>query len=164
MKRTWKSPLTVRTAALAVALAAVCLAAAPTLGAGPPAPAGRTYFAVFLGLEDELEPSAGCLRFKRSELCVDETTCGTWRLGGRPARRQAGLEIEFDYVDEESGTRIVIDGRARMDKRGPGNTVAGVALIRVGELRVNVGFVAQPAPPALCPELAAAFNAVNGVD
>ncbi len=130
-----------------------------------PPPQDRTYFVVFLGLEDGVQASAGCLEFTETEICTEDGTCGAWNRteGGVQTRLQTSFDLHFDFADDE-GNQILVDGQARVDNRGPKHTIAGVARVLVDGQRINIGLVAKPVSPALCSELAAGFNSLNGVD
>lgn len=146
-----------------IAAAAVVLAlltGQPALAQEDPAPPeGRTYLTIALGLDGHA-PTAACLEFESDELCSDEGQCGSWRRtdGGRQTRRQTSFSFEFSLIDDE-GSGVEIDGEARVDARGRGNTFAAVARGRAeGQRGVNFGMVGRPIDPVRCLELVNEFN------
>jgi murein DD-endopeptidase MepM/ murein hydrolase activator NlpD len=124
-------------------------------------PAGRTYFAIFLGLDADFGAGADCLRFSPTTVCASGGDCGTWTRTER-APGVGGIAFEFDF--DEGGQRIRIDGQARLDGRGEKSTLAAAARMRAGGKPVNFGFLGRPASRRACLELLADWTRKNPPD
>ncbi len=120
-------------------------------------PAGQTFFTVFVG-PDRFEPVADCLRFTRRELCGSEV-CGQWTPS--PARdRQLGFGFGFDFRDR--GARMVVDGEGRYDRRGEGDSIAGVGRSASRGRNLSFSFAGRSTGPARCRELLEGFAGRRG--
>lgn len=137
-----------------VILAVLTLGVA-SVEASPP-PAGRTYFTVLMGAIDRYELSAECWHFTAGRVCaLFGGECGEWRPIDRGGR-QAGLAIDLLLLEDED--RIEIDGRARLDNRGPGSSLAGTARMRTDGGTLNLAFAGRAVERRRCPALVEAFE------
>ena len=151
---------------LAALLAVGALLSAPTAEAAKP-PVGRTYFIVSIGVAsdatDAYELDVGCLQFKREVLCDTDGDCGTWwRIDeDNPAARQWAAGFEFDLTDDETGLPIHIEGRGRIDGRGPKSALAGVAhgVETTSGVTINFAFAGRAVGATKCRRLVADFEA-----
>ena len=124
-------------------------------GGGPPA--GPTFFTVFLG-PDQYEPVAECLRFAPRQLCAGEV-CGAWSR--TPAsEQQTGLVFTFDFRD--AGSRVRIDGQGRYDRRGEGDSIAGVGRTASGNRNLSFSFAGRAVGPERCRSMRQAFGGASG--
>ena len=113
-------------------------------------PANRTYFTVSLGTEDPYSWRAGCLVFTESELCDSDGLCGSWHRTEAPGP-QSSFTYEFDF--EQDGVSVLIEGRGRIDDRGKGDSMFGVARGRVGRKTVNFGIAGRSTKDRTCSRL-----------
>ena len=120
------------TLAAATLLVIAALAAPqPTTAAEPPT--NRTYFIVALGVATDVfeayQIDVGCLRFTRDELCDTGDDCGAWWYIEDESRtpRQWAAGFEFELIDDETGLPVDVEGRGRIDGRGPKSSFAAVA-------------------------------------
>ena len=118
--------------------------ATPSYAAQPPR--NKTYFTIYVGLEAPYSWDAGCLSFTANAMCATEDLCGTWAYDGAPGR-EAG--IEFEITDGE----VRIEGKGRIDDRGKGDSLGGVAQARVGGQRFNFSFTGRSTKRNKCARL-----------
>jgi len=116
-------------------------------GAEPP-PANRTYFVVALGQEGPYAWSSGCLTFTETGLCDAEGMCGSWHR-----TEPAGQEFAFEFDVEQGGVPLVIEGLGRIDDRGKGDSLFGVAWTQIGRGFVNFGIAGRSTSGRTCNRL-----------
>ena len=128
-----KNPKKTKTTTLTFAtLLAVGLLFAATPGEAAAPPLGRTYFVLSLGVATDggeaYEIDAGCLTFTRTAVCETDGDCGSWWRIDEETRlpRQSVAGFEFDLTDDETGLPVRIEGRGRIDARGPKSSLAAV--------------------------------------
>jgi hypothetical protein len=141
--------------------------------AAAPPPVGKTYFILSLGMASDraeaYELDAGCLRFTKGGMCeVDEVDgdCGDWwYLEDEPrARKQKAMGFAFDLFDDETGLPIRIEGRGRIDSRGPRSSIGGVgeAVETTSGVKINFAIAGRAVGAARCERLVADFTAAQG--
>ena len=141
------------------------LAVAPAKAAG--APVGRTYFVVSLGVafdsSEAYEIDAGSLHFTRNELCETDGDCGVWWRIEDPNHlaRQSAAGFQFDLTDDETGLPVRIEGRGRIDARGPKSSIAAVAqgIEPASGVTINFALAGRAVGARKCERLAAQFAA-----
>jgi hypothetical protein len=106
---------------LVIIVGLLFVASAPSASAAPPAK--RTYFTVFIGLDEPYSWQADCLRFSKREVCTSDRACGAW------VRTEKGPAGAFSYEIELAGygVPIRIDGQARVETRGKQDTIGGTS-------------------------------------
>ncbi len=128
-----------------------CLLSATVATVGPaaaaPPPKSRTYFTVFLGLDGPYSTGVDCLRFTATEVCALSGVCGSWSRT-EPAGPETA--IAFEFIFEEDGVPVQIDGQARIDGRGTGDTLAAAARLETAGNSVNFGFTGRPTGRRKC--------------
>ena len=139
---------------IAIAAAAAAVLVASAAGAARP-PAGRTYFTVLLGLEEPYSWDADCLKFTANDVCTSDGTCGAWQsLEEEGPFGAFSLEIAF----QESGVPVRLDGQARVDDRGPRDSIAGAMRMLLGNRASNFGFTGRSIEPRKCRRLLWRFD------
>ncbi len=146
-----------RKIAVGVCVVGWALLLAQPASAGKP-PAGRTYFTVLLGLEAPYSWDADCLRFTAREVCTSDGTCGSWDRTLDDGQ-QAAFNLEIEW--QEDSVRVRLDGEARVDDRGPRDTIAGAARMRLGARASNFGFTGRSATAQNCRRLLWQWDARN---
>ena len=148
-------------ATLLLMIPAVAIADQPLAGSPP---SGRTYFASVLGLATDsdgaYELDVACIRFTDDQICAPGAECGDWEVTewGEPGAKQGEGTFRIEFLDDETGIPIVIDGVARIDARGRRSTIAAAAHARDSLGRpLNFGIVGRQVPPAKCQRLVEAF-------
>ena len=140
------------TVLLGPALAVVLIAGAAS--AAPP-PAGRTYFTVFVGLEGPYSWDADCLKFAAAGVCSSDGTCGAWERVEQEGQLGA---FSLEMAWQEEGVQVRLDGRARVDDRGPKDTIAGAMRMRLGNQGSNFGFTGRSTSAKKCRRLLWEFD------
>jgi hypothetical protein len=143
---------------------AVALLAATPAGAAK-APIGKTYFVVSIGLSTEAPeayvPDVGCIRFTRDQLCESDGTCGDWRPTEDVERapKQSPFAYEFEFIDDETGELITVEGVGRIDMRGPKSSIAavGMAIEPTSGIKLNFAIAGRAVGPARCQQLVEDF-------
>lgn len=144
---------------LSVACFVLLFAAAPGEARTPP-PMGRTYVTLLLVPDPEetpvpLEVEVDCVVFEPNGTFCSVTldACGTWAFTER-RKRQSAFDFSLEFV-EDDGSQVRLNGKARIDDRGPRNTLAAVARAFVDGRRFNMGFVGRPVTAEQCAEILA---------
>ena len=141
---------------LPVLAAAVAAPAEPAAATGPPV--GRTYYTTAVGLDAGYDVQAQCFEFHRDKVCtLDGLICGSWAPTGG-TRSEQGLS--FDLTTIAGDDLMVLEGRARLDARGPKSSIAGTG--RIGAVDgdgagVNFSFAAREVGRAECLNLLEQF-------
>ena len=121
-------------------------------------PAGKIYFTVMLGLEAPYAWGADCLKFSARNVCSLDNTCGTWEQTETDGQQGAFfMEMEWD----EDGVEVRLDGQARVDDRGPKDTIAGAMRMRLGNQASNFGFTGRSTNQRRCRRFLWDFDARN---
>lgn len=149
-------------------LATIALLVSSPAGAAK-APIGKTYFIVSIGLSTEAPeayvPDAGCLRFTRDQMCESDGTCGDWwpTEDAERAPKQSPFAYEFEFIDDETGDLITVEGIGRIDMRGPKSAIAGVGLATEPEsgVKLNFAIAGRAVGPGRCEQLVEEFTSGN---
>ncbi len=124
------------------------------------APIGRTYFTVFVGLDEGYGITASCFEFGEDDFCSQGgQQCGFWQRTDRTGR-QSGFEFDLSFL--EDGEAVEVDGQGRVDTRGRGSSIAGVGRFSAGRTRGNFAFAGRQARAARCLELLQEFEGDDG--
>ena len=94
-----------------------------------PAPEGRTYFVVVIGLgDDPYVPEVDCLTFDATQACtLDDQTCLSWERaeGGLQTNKESGFSLTTTI--DSDGLMINLEGQGRADSRGSKSSISAVA-------------------------------------
>ena len=121
-------------------------------------PAGRTYFTILLGLEEPYSSGADCLAFTARGVCSLDGTCGTW-LSVEEDGKLGAFSLEMEW--QEEGVPVRLDGRVRVDDRGPKDTIAGAMRMRLGDQASNFGLTGRSTNPRKCRRMLWEWDARN---
>jgi len=131
-------------------LALGCWVVAPAEAARPPE--GKTYFTLAMGLNEAYDIRAECFEFQPSRLCsLDGRICGTWSRDERRLK-EAGFTFELSALDVD-GLPVILEGRGRIDTRGPLSSIAGAGIFASEDAGRNISFAGREADPIDCLEL-----------
>jgi hypothetical protein len=138
------------------ALAALFAAALIVLSLPQPAsaakpPNGKTYFAVFFGLDEPYDLGTECFVFGESGVCsTDGQICGSW-VRQENKGKQTGFSFELSFL--EDGLPTTMKGQARVDSRGNRSSIAGAGRIAQAGTGANFSFAGREVGAARCLEL-----------
>jgi murein DD-endopeptidase MepM/ murein hydrolase activator NlpD len=121
----------------------------PVAEAAPPSK--KTYFMVFIGLQDTSPWSwvADCVTFTRNRVCNAREQCGPWKITDQSGKKTVAFSFEIDA--ELHGSPLVVEAQGRLTDRGSSHSIGGSAWVRhEGEI-ANFGFTARPVKRRLCP-------------
>jgi hypothetical protein len=147
-------------------IALTVTSAAPAAAAK--APVGKTYFVVSVGVASDAaeayELDYGCVRFTPTLFC-QESRCGEWErtADGRQTSREWPMAFHWTIVDDETGAAVEIDGKGRIDSRGPKSSISAVARGRDPEtgVAINFAFAGRAVGAARCERLVTEYLAGN---
>lgn len=144
---------------LLVAVLAAIAATSPA-AAKDPAPAGRTYFILVVGLDEDLyRPQADCLKFDPTQVCtLDGQMCFDWfRVeGGVQEARESGFALTAEIDDGEAA--ISLDGQGRVDSRGNRSSISFAGHLEALGQRLNFSFSGRQVGAAKCMRMASEFE------
>lgn len=126
-----------------------------------PAPEGRTYFIVLIGLDDDhYRPEADCLTFDATQACTPGgQTCLEWQTteASSQGSRESGFSIATQI--EENDMVITIEGQGRIDSHGRRSSISAVAKAAAQGAQLNFGFTGRQTGRAKCLRLVEEFEA-----
>ena len=125
-----------------------------------PAPEGRTYFVLVMGLnEDPYRPEPDCLSFGATQACtLDGDTCLDWQRLEEGSRSDRESAFSFTTQIDDDGVIITIQGLGRVDSIGPRSSLALVAHASALDVRVNFTLTGRQVGPARCRQMAEDFR------
>jgi hypothetical protein len=150
-----------RNAKLFVPILLVSLLVSSAAVAKEPAPEGRTYFILVIGLADDpYQAEPDCLTFDALQACtLDGDTCLDWEpLASSPDNRQTDFSMTTELEDD--GLIILLEGRGTVESRGAKSSISYAAHASVLDQQANFAFAGRQTSAARCRRAVDDFRAL----
>lgn len=143
-------------ACLVLVLASLVLSLSAPVGAVPPE---RKHYATIFVVKNfaELPLTAifDCMSFTRTEVCLRDGACGTFRFT-EEGRRQNRWEAEIEFVDDSGEEDELVHATVRgiTENVARGSSISGTALLERAGVVTNTGVAGTQTNKRMCQEFA----------
>jgi len=112
-------------------------------------PAGRTYYTVIVGTGETItDLTSDCLSFDATEFCTSDGTCGSWSVTSAE-NKMTGFDFSIVLLDED-GVAVDVEGRGRVDFKGPRSSVGAAARASAQGAQINFSLAGRSLGKAQC--------------